>query len=73
MLGGFALEADTKIGVFLGAAGRDPRQWPDADRYDLQRRPAGREPAPDNSEPAGATQQNAATPAPSTTAEHVRG
>ncbi|MGI4815610.1 MAG: cytochrome P450 [Janthinobacterium lividum] len=40
-LSGFALEADTKIAVFLGAAGRDPRKWPDADRYDVLRRPAG--------------------------------
>jgi 4-methoxybenzoate monooxygenase (O-demethylating) len=35
------LAPETKVGVFLGAAGRDPRQWPDAQRYDLRRKPTG--------------------------------
>ncbi|MGE0330223.1 MAG: cytochrome P450 [Ramlibacter sp.] len=40
-LGGFALAPDTKIAAFIGAANRDTRQWPDADRFDLRRQAAG--------------------------------
>jgi cytochrome P450 len=40
-LGGLRLEADTKIGVFLGAAGRDARKWPEPHRFDVDRKPAG--------------------------------
>jgi cytochrome P450 len=40
-LGGIALEADRKIAIFIGAANRDPRRWPDADRYDLTRQTVG--------------------------------
>jgi cytochrome P450 len=36
-LSGVRLDADTKVGVFLGAANRDPRQFPDADRFDVDR------------------------------------
>lgn len=36
-LSGVRLNADTKVGVFLGAANRDPRQFPDADRFDVHR------------------------------------
>lgn len=40
-LAGYALDADTKIAVFLGAAGRDPRAWSEPDVFDLDRRVAG--------------------------------
>jgi cytochrome P450 len=36
-LGGVALEADSKVGVFLGAANRDPRKWRDPDQFDVLR------------------------------------
>ena len=38
---GFRLEPDTKVGVFFGAANRDVRRWPDADRFDVGRDSAG--------------------------------
>lgn len=40
-LAGYALDGDTKIGVFLGAAGRDPRAWDNPDAFDIDRRVAG--------------------------------
>jgi cytochrome P450 len=40
-LGGFPLEADRKVLLFLGAANRDPRRWPNPDVYDIERRVAG--------------------------------
>lgn len=40
-LGGVALAPDIKIAAFMGAANRDTRQWPDADRFDLRRPVAG--------------------------------
>jgi len=40
-LGGVALEPDTKIAAFIGAANRDPRKWADADRFDVGRAAAG--------------------------------
>jgi cytochrome P450 len=36
-LSGIRLKGDTKIGVFLGAVNRDPRQWADPDRFDIDR------------------------------------
>ena len=36
-LSGVRLGADTKIGVFMGAANRDPRQFADADCFDVNR------------------------------------
>jgi cytochrome P450 len=40
-LAGTPVPEDAKIVAFLAAANRDPRQWPDADRFDIQRRPVG--------------------------------
>ncbi|WP_028605866.1 cytochrome P450 [Ottowia thiooxydans] len=38
---GVLIPQDSKIVTFLAAANRDERQWPNADKYDIQRRPAG--------------------------------
>ncbi len=38
---GVRIPEDAKVVLFLAAANRDPRQWPDADRYDIDRRPVG--------------------------------
>lgn len=40
-LSGVRLDADTKIGVFPGAGGRDPRQWENPSKYDVTRDTAG--------------------------------
>jgi 4-methoxybenzoate monooxygenase (O-demethylating) len=32
---------NTKILCMLAAANRDPRKWPEPDRYDIERRPSG--------------------------------
>lgn len=40
-LAGVAIPENSKIVCFLAAANRDPRKWPDPDRYDIHRRPAG--------------------------------
>lgn len=40
-LGGVRLDADTKVGVYLGAANRDPRKWENPNKFDANRRPAG--------------------------------
>lgn len=40
-LAGYALDGDTKIAVFPGAANRDPRAWTSPELFDLDRRVAG--------------------------------
>ncbi|MCV0394905.1 MAG: cytochrome P450 [Rhizobiaceae bacterium] len=40
-LSGVRLDPDTKIGVFLGAANRDPRKWSDPSRFDVTRDTTG--------------------------------
>jgi 4-methoxybenzoate monooxygenase (O-demethylating) len=40
-LNGVALEADRKVAIFVGAANRDPRRWPEPDRFDLKRQTVG--------------------------------
>jgi cytochrome P450 len=40
-LAGVTLDADRKVGVFLGSANRDPRRWDEADRYDITRSTVG--------------------------------
>lgn len=40
-LGGVALAADRKVGVYLGSANRDPRRWADPDRFDAARNTVG--------------------------------
>ncbi|MDT9600532.1 cytochrome P450 [Sphingosinicella rhizophila] len=39
--GGHRLEPDTKLQLFIGAANRDPRKWPNPDQFDISRSPAG--------------------------------
>jgi cytochrome P450 len=39
--GGMRLEEGRKILLFLGAANRDPRQWQNADEYDIERKVLG--------------------------------
>lgn len=34
---GHKLAGDTKVAIFMGAANRDPRKWPEPDKYDLRR------------------------------------
>jgi cytochrome P450 len=40
-LSGVQLRPDTKVGVFLGAANRDPRKWQDPDTFDVTRDTTG--------------------------------
>jgi cytochrome P450 len=40
-LSGVRLDPDTKIGVFLGSANRDPRKWQNPDKFDASRDTAG--------------------------------
>jgi cytochrome P450 len=40
-LAGITLPADAKVLAVLSAANRDERQWPEAERFDIARRPAG--------------------------------
>jgi cytochrome P450 len=40
-LSGYELKADRKIGIFSGAANRDPRFWPNPAKYDMTRDTAG--------------------------------
>jgi hypothetical protein len=40
-IAGVAVPQDTKVLCMLASANRDPRKWPNPDRYDIQRRPTG--------------------------------
>lgn len=40
-IAGLPVAENTKILCMLAAANRDPRKWPDPDRYDIERRPSG--------------------------------
>jgi cytochrome P450 len=41
VVSGTAIPPGQKVLMFLGAANRDPRRWPDPDRFDLSRDPSG--------------------------------
>jgi len=40
-IAGLPIPSDSKVLIFLASANRDPRQWPDADTFNIERRPAG--------------------------------
>jgi 4-methoxybenzoate monooxygenase (O-demethylating) len=40
-IAGVPIPKDQKVLLFLAAANRDPRKWPNADQYDIERRPSG--------------------------------
>jgi cytochrome P450 len=40
-IAGLPVAETSKVLCMLAAANRDPRKWPDPDRYDIERRPSG--------------------------------
>ena len=40
-IAGIPIQAQTKVLCMLASANRDPRKWPDADTYDIARKPVG--------------------------------
>jgi cytochrome P450 len=40
-IAGVPVAENTKVLCMLASANRDPRRWPDADRFDIERRPSG--------------------------------
>ncbi len=40
-IAGIPVAMNTKVLCFLAAANRDPRKWPQAERYNIERRPSG--------------------------------
>ncbi|HEU0203970.1 MAG TPA: cytochrome P450 [Burkholderiaceae bacterium] len=40
-IAGIPVRENTKVLCMLASANRDPRKWPDPDRYDIERRPSG--------------------------------
>nr|WP_269458578.1 cytochrome P450 [Variovorax sp. HW608] len=40
-LGGATLADNYKVMLLIGSSNRDPRQWPNADTFDIERRPRG--------------------------------
>lgn len=40
-IAGVPVAENTKVLCMLASANRDPRKWPDPDRYDIERRPSG--------------------------------
>jgi cytochrome P450 len=40
-IAGVPLPKEQKVCVFIGSANRDPRRWPDADKFDVTRRASG--------------------------------
>jgi cytochrome P450 len=41
MISGLPVTENTKVLCMLASANRDPRKWPDPDRFDIERRPSG--------------------------------
>ncbi len=40
-IAGMPVPANTKVLLMMAAANRDPRKWPDPDRFNIERRPSG--------------------------------